>query len=363
MACQGAAQRGRARAMPDRPAPKTAARIDDVARLARVSNATVSRALSQPALLRADTLARVEAAVAQLSYVPHAAGRALASNRSRMIGALLPTLEHTSFALTAQGLQTALAERGYTLVLACHGYDLEAETRLARELVARGVDGLFFVGQQRSRELSALLRGTGMPYVVSWNADVPRGTWSVGFDNRAASALVVDHLVGLGHRRVALVAGLRATNDRARARAEGVVARLAHHGIAVPPAWLLECPYSIEAGATAAAAILGGRERPTALVGGNDAIAVGVLKHARDAGIDVPRRPVRRRLRRPGDRGAGDARRSRPCASRAQAIGERAAEALVARIERRRAPAPGGARHRVLPRASTGPAPAQGRGR
>ncbi len=251
--------------MPDRPTARSAPRIEDVARLARVSNATVSRALSQPSLLRADTLARVEAAVAQLAYVPHAAARTLASNRSRMIGALLPTLEHTSFALTAQGLQTALADRGYTLVLACHGYDLAAEERLARELVARGVDGLFFVGQQRSRELSALLRRTQTPFVVGWNADVPRGTEnalkqlqkavSVGFDTRAASALVVDHLVGLGHRRVALVAGLRATNDRARARAEGVVARRAAPGIAIRPAWRRECPYSIEAS-------LAGQDRP-----------------------------------------------------------------------------------------------------
>lgn len=342
--------------MPDRHAAKSPARIEDVARLARVSSATVSRALSQPTLLRADTLARVEAAVAELAYVPHAAARTLASNRSRMIGALLPTLEHTSFALTAQGLQTGLAARGYTLVLACHGYDLASETRLARELIGRGVDGLFFVGQQRSPALSALLRGTTTPYVVSWNADVPRGTWSVGFDNRAASALVVDHLVGLGHRRIALVAGLRATNDRARARAEGVVARLAEHGIAVPPAWLRECPYSIEAGADAAAAILGGRERPTALVGGNDAIAVGMLKHAREAGIDVPGdlsvagfddqeiaglvTPALTTVRFP-----------------AQAIGERAAEALVARIERRRHPRQITLDIELVPRASTGPAP------
>jgi len=342
--------------MPDRPNARSVARIEDVARLARVSPATVSRALSQPALLRAGTLARVEAAIAQLSYVPHAAARTLASNRSRMIGALLPTLDHTSFALTAQGLQTALADRGYTLVLACHGYDLEAETRLARELVARGVDGLFFVGLQRSRALSELLRRTQTPYVVGWNADVPRGTWSVGFDNRAASALVVDHLVGLGHRRIALVAGLRATNDRARARAEGVLARLAAHGIAIPPAWLRECPYSIEAGAVAAASILDARERPTALVGGNDAIAIGMLKHAREAGIDVPGRlsvagfddqeiaglvtPGLTTVRFP-----------------AQAIGERAAEALVARIEARPHPRQVVLGIDLVVRLSTGPVP------
>ncbi|HQU48692.1 MAG TPA: substrate-binding domain-containing protein [Casimicrobiaceae bacterium] len=342
--------------MPDRPTARSAPRIEDVARLARVSNATVSRALSQPSLLRADTLARVEAAVAQLAYVPHAAARTLASNRSRMIGALLPTLEHTSFALTAQGLQTALADRGYTLVLACHGYDLAAEERLARELVARGVDGLFFVGQQRSRELSALLRRTQTPFVVGWNADVPRGTWSVGFDNRAASALVVDHLVGLGHRRVALVAGLRATNDRARARAEGVVARLAAHGIAIRPAWLRECPYSIEAGAAAAATILAGRAGPTALVGGNDAIAVGMLKYAREAGLVVPRdlsiagfddqeiaglvTPGLTTVRFP-----------------AQAIGERAAAALVARIEARAHPRQVVLEIELVVRESTGPAP------
>lgn len=343
--------------MPARAAPRPAARIEDVARLARVSSATVSRALSQPDLLRPATLARVSDAVASLRYVPHAAARALASNRSRMIGALLPTLEHTSFALTAQGLQTRLAERGYTVVLACHGYDLEVETRLARELVARGVDGLFFVGLQRAPELQRLLADQAMPYVVSWNADVPRGVWSVGFDNRAASALVVDHLVALGHRRIALVAGLRASNDRARARAEGVIDRLAAHALGLPADWLRECPYSIDAGAKAAAAILASRAgRPTAIIGGNDAIAIGVLRHARDAGIDVPGE-----LSVAGFDGQEIAALVTPALTTvsfpARAIGERAAEALIARLERRRHPRHVALDIALLARASTGPAP------
>jgi len=343
--------------------PRPAARIEDVARLAGVSSATVSRALSQPDLLRPATLARVSDAVANLRYVPHAAARALASNRSRMIGALLPTLEHTSFALTAQGLQTRLGEHGYTVVLACHGYDVDVEARLARELLARGVDGLLFVGQQRAPELIALLRDNAVPFVVSWNAQVPANVWSVGFDNRAASAMVVDHLVGLGHRRIALVAGVQASNDRARARVESVIARLAKHGIALPGAWLRECPYSIDAGAATAAALLASPEgRPTAIIGGNDAIAVGVLKHALEAGLDVPGD-----LSVAGFDGQEIAALVTPALTTvhfpAREIGERAADALVARLERKRHP-----RHVVLdiallPRASTGPAPAHGSAR
>ena len=123
--------------------------LDDVARRAGVSTATVSRCLNLPDRVRPETRARVEAAVAELGYTPHFAGRALASNRTNTIGAVIPTMENAIFALGLQVLQDELSASDVTLLVATSHYDAQREADQIRALLARGVDGLVLIGEAR----------------------------------------------------------------------------------------------------------------------------------------------------------------------------------------------------------------------
>src|SRR5215475_13525505 len=128
----------------------------DVARLAGVSTATVSRALNAPEQVDADTRRLVSDAVAKLRYVPHGAARALRSHKSRMIGAVVPSFSYALYARTTSAMQAVLDSKGYSLVLAEHHYDLTNELRITEQLLGRGVDAFVFVGLSHDPALFAL---------------------------------------------------------------------------------------------------------------------------------------------------------------------------------------------------------------
>jgi len=267
---------------------KQSPRLSDVARVASVSLATASRALSAPHQVRPATAVKVRNAAQMLSYVPHGAARALASSRSRTIGAVIPTLDNAIFATTVNALQNSLAASGFHLLLASHGYELNAEVRLTRALIERGVDGMVFVGTDHDPELYRILKTAQIPYVLTLALDPSRQHPSVGFDNRQAAMLVTRHLIDLGHERIAVVAGVMAHNDRARDRVTGVRDALRSRGFDVPVRWIVEKPYSFSSGREAFRELMETRPRPTGIVCVNDVLALGALFESHAMGIRVP---------------------------------------------------------------------------
>ncbi|HZM46518.1 MAG TPA: LacI family DNA-binding transcriptional regulator [Burkholderiales bacterium] len=268
--------------------PKTA-KLADVARLARVSTATVSRTLSLPHKVKAATAARINQAVETLGYVAHGAARALASRRTRTIGAVLPTLDNTIFAKTVQALQRTLDQAGYMLLVASDEHDAEAETRVARALIEHGVDGLVLLGTTHHECVLKMLDTHQVPYVLTWALDPEDRHPCVGFDNRAAGVRIARHLLDLGHREFAMISGLTAGNERARGRLRGVREELAAHGIAIAPHRLVEKPYAFAAGREGLREVLGGAKWPTAVICGNDLLAIGALAECHECRIAVPR--------------------------------------------------------------------------
>lgn len=269
---------------------RDSARLADVARAAGVSLSTASRALAAPALVQAKTRDRILAAASRLGYVPHGAARALASRRSRTIGAVVPTLDNPIFASSIQALQRRIAAEGYTLILGSHDYDLDAELKVVSALVERGVDGIVLVGLDHSPELQRLLAKAGIPCELTWATGAGRQHYSLGFSNRRAAADITRHLLDLGHEAFAMISGLTENNDRARERVAGVREALAAHGLSLPPARLKEVPFGIPQGRAAFAALLEGGAPPfTALVCGNDILALGALLEAAARRIAVPR--------------------------------------------------------------------------
>jgi LacI family transcriptional regulator len=267
---------------------KPTVKLADVARLAQVSAATVSRALSRPRSVSVATLRRVEAAVKRLRYVPHGAARALRSQRTRNVGALIPTLDNAIYAKSTQALQKTLEASGYTLLLACHEFNLATELNIARSLIARGVDGLVLVGAEHDAALFGLLADAGIPYVLTWALDAAGRHPCVGFDNRVAAMRMAGYLVDIGHREIAMISGVTAGNDRARERLAGVRDALAARGIKLLPQRVIEAPYSLAAGRAAMQALLALTPRPTAMICANDVLAMGAVIECHARGVAVP---------------------------------------------------------------------------
>ena len=271
-----------------KPAATRRATIKDVARRAGVSPATVSRCINNPGAVRVPLRERVDRAIAALAYVPHGAARALVSRRSRMMGAVFPSLDNSLFGGVLDALQAEIAAAGYSLVVASSNYDPQQEREHVRNLVSSGVDAMMLVGGLREPEVYGLLDDKGVPHVAIWIADESGPVPCIGFDNAKAAAVVTRHLLDLGHRRIAVISGILEGNDRAATRVHGVHEALAARSLELPAEWLVERPFGVEQGREAFRLLMARRQRPTAVICGADPFAYGVLFESERLGISVP---------------------------------------------------------------------------
>jgi LacI family transcriptional regulator len=263
-------------------------RVEDVAALAGVSAATVSRLINQTGSVSRKSRERIERAVTELGYVPNGAARALASHRTRAIGVIIPTLENANFAIAAEGAQRHLVNAGYQMLVASSDYDPAQEWAHIRSLIAHGIDGIILVGARRSEEVLEYLRFRRLPYVVTWSL-ADKDTPSVGFDNGEAARQLAKHLLDLGHRQVGVIAGLTKNNDRAAARLDGIRRAFRERGIELPRELLIERPYRIAEGQLAMRALRTMSPSVTAIICGNDQLALGALIECHRQGVVVPR--------------------------------------------------------------------------
>ena len=262
--------------------------LEDVASAAGVSTATVSRCLNSPERVQEKTRQRVFQAVEELGYTPHFGARAMAAKRTYTIGAVIPTMENAIFARGIQAFQESLHEHGYTLLVASSAYRPDIEEEQIRKLVARGSDGLLLIGKARDPAIYRYLNRRNVSALIAWTYvdDVPLPC--VGFDNRRAMQDLATEVIRLGHRRIAMISGIIDGNDRASERLEGVRAALAENGLDPAAMPTIETPYAIESGGAAFDQLMSAPLRPTAIMCGNDVLAVGALKRARERRIKVP---------------------------------------------------------------------------
>jgi LacI family transcriptional regulator len=336
-------------------------RVADIAEAVGVSGATVSRALARTGAVSEPLQRQIEAAARELGYVPNGAARALASRKSRAIGAIIPTLENLSFASGAEAMQRCVIEAGYSFLVASTGYDPAREFAQVRAFAAHGVDGIMLVGGARDAAVTDFLHAQKIPYVITWTlADAP--TPSVGFDNHEAARRLTLHLLDLGHRQIGVVAGRTYRNDRAASRVAGIRKALAERGLALPQEHLLERPYRIAEGQLALRALIGTDHPPTAIICGNDQLAFGALIECGRQGIAVPQQ-----LSVAGFDDLEFASQIVPSLTTmhvpAEEIGRRAAEYLLARVAGRSAPITTEVMTNLIIRESTAPPPLRRRPR
>lgn len=263
--------------------------IADVARRAGVSTATVSRALNQPESVSESLRKRVGAAVVHLGFVPHAGARALMLRRSGTVGAVFPTVDNAIFATAIDALQRRLAASDMHLLLATSGYDPVSEMRQAINLVTRGADALAVCGICQDPELLRFLRQRQVPCVHVMVHDPGEEHITVGFDNAGATRQATRYLMDLGHRRIAMLAGVTRVNDRAALRVEGVRQALTSAGLKLDVERLVERPYGLADARSGLRELMAHRPAPTAVICGNDVLAFGAILEAAAMGTDVPR--------------------------------------------------------------------------
>ena len=264
-------------------------RVTDVARLAGCAPATVSRALNNPDKVSAEKRARVERAMQELGYVRNHAARALRSQRSNMVGVLIPTLDYALYARMVGAANAKFSEAGTSTLIATYNYNLDAEVREARLLLESGAEALMLVGDNHRPKLHDMLDQFGAPCVCTYVSNPKSSHPTVGFDNATAAAKLAQHLVHLGHRNICVISGITKDNDRTTERLEGIKSELLRQSIELHESMVTERPYSISDGRKACALLLSRNEpKPTAIVCGNDVLALGALAECHARGLRVP---------------------------------------------------------------------------
>jgi LacI family transcriptional regulator/LacI family repressor for deo operon, udp, cdd, tsx, nupC, and nupG len=262
--------------------------IKDVAELAKVSTATVSYVLNGTGVITPETRQRVLDAVATLDYRPNHAARSLRT-RSHTLGLVVPAgaaLADPALAELAAGLAEAAAEAGYFLILAAAGPD-RAETALIDELVRSGrVDGLVLLDPLLDDPRAAALAQRGVPLAVVGpvGADLPAVAAPIDLAGGVQAAM--RHLLGLGHRRIALIA-LPSDLAESEQTFEGYSAALDTAGIALDPLLIVEAGFSQDDGMAATQELLALPDPPTAILAASDALAFGAMHALRDAGLTI----------------------------------------------------------------------------
>ncbi|MBX2883695.1 MAG: LacI family DNA-binding transcriptional regulator [Granulosicoccus sp.] len=262
--------------------------LEDVARLANVSTATISRSINEPDKVAEKTRSRIQQIIDAVGYTPNFGARVLARSRSNTVGAIIPTMENAMFASGLQAFQETLAASGVTLLVASSGYSTDHEFSQIRSLVTHGADGLMLIGSSRPQETLDFLALRNVPYVLSWCCPADTSKPYAGFDNSAAAHALTMEILHLGHRNIAMIAGKREGNDRANNRVEGVMRAVQEFGSSATLSAVVESAYQLEQGGIAFEQLMSSPKKPSAIICGNDVLAAGAVLRADRIGIRVP---------------------------------------------------------------------------
>ncbi|KFB08145.1 LacI family DNA-binding transcriptional regulator [Nitratireductor basaltis] len=268
---------------------KKLATIEDVAAMAGVSIATVSRAINEPTKVADSTRRRVADAVARTGYTTNAMARSLRMRRSNMILILAPDVGDPNFSNILVGLETEASKRGYGILIGNTQNDAERESDYLRFIASNQADGLILFTGHLPYGIAGRDVATPLPPMVAVSEPVPDSDIPfIGVDNVEGARVATEHLIAQGHRRIAFI-GRSASRSINQMREEGYRKALAGAGLEVDPALIIDCDGSTESG-RAAAELLFVRDRlPTAFMCINDAAALGVTIALNARRYDLPR--------------------------------------------------------------------------
>lgn len=265
--------------------------IEDVAKLAGVSTATVSRALSGKDNVSPAARKKVEDAAAALDYVVSSSAYTLATGRNRNIGVVMPFVDRWFFAVTLEAIESTLIASGYDLTLYNLSGGEEQRSRIFSDLLLRKrVDAVLTVAVHPSEEELAYLNRVKKP-IIAIGGQVA-GARSLAMDDTHAGRLATEHLLSLGHTRVANISGYTGSDkefNQANKRREGYLDALHEAGLEPMKKWLGETDYTALGAYQVAKQMLGDpKNSPTAIFCNSDEMAFGAILAAKDLGLRVP---------------------------------------------------------------------------
>lgn len=264
------------------------ATIRQVAERAGVAMITVSRALTRPQTVSADLRGRIEAAVRELGYVPNRFAGGLASERTRVIPVVIPSLSNRVFADIVRGAQDVLTPRGYQILFSNTFRSLDEEEAIVSALLGWVPDGIILSGVDHSEGTRARLDAAGIPVVEALELGERPIDINIGFSHFEAGRTMTRHLIERGYRRIGFVGTQLDADFRATRRLAGWRAALAEAGL--PEAWLAAYPEpsSYRKGAEAVAELAERGLPVDAIFFHNDVLAVGAILECQRRGIAVP---------------------------------------------------------------------------
>lgn len=268
-------------------------RVDlrEVARLAGVSIATVSRVLNNKKAVKPETERRIRDVIVRTGYRPNAYARAMHEKQVRTIGFIVPVfpgsgLENHYFNSILSGILSVCQSKGYDLNLAVadrHGED----TDFLRPFFDRKADSLILVGLEPGHPQLRIIKDDGIPAVLLASDPSFEGLSRIYCENYRASVQMSEYLVSLGHRQIAVVTGRKSSPDSVE-RLRGLTDVLGRYGVELPPEWVVEGNFDLQSGRDAFWRLFSLSRRPTAVFCLNDATAIGLMNEAEKAGLKIP---------------------------------------------------------------------------
>ncbi|NYE06319.1 LacI family repressor for deo operon, udp, cdd, tsx, nupC, and nupG [Bacillus niacini] len=261
-------------------------RIADVARMANVSTATVSRVISNTGTVKKETAEKVLEAIKKLNYQPNMLARQLRRSETETILVVVPDITNTFFSAVLRGIESVAIENGYQVLLGDARNNVDTETSYLTILGQKKADGLILLTARTDQKI---LEELSHDYPVVLACEYYEGTQlpTVSIDNVSSARKATEYLISLKHKRIGHISGpLNVVVGRDRCK--GFHQAMAKHGLSVDPSLVQEGEFSFESGFNLMMKFLSLEEPPTAIFAGNDEMAMGAVKAAKSKGVRVP---------------------------------------------------------------------------
>lgn len=261
--------------------------VIDVAKAANVSIATVSRSFNKPEMVKPEVREKILEIASNMGYTANSAAKSLRSKKTKVIGAIIPTLDHSIYATMINAFQKKLSEQGYVVYILTCGFDASDIFDKVTLLLERGAEALLIVGEILDKNLEKYLLKFKIPTICTYSYHHDSKFPFIGFDNYASTTTIVEYLYSLGHKEIAMICGPLKGNDRQIARVESfknfMTTKQAEHSV-----WECKNQYNIASGKEILKEIVKSNPNVTAIICNSDVIAFGVLAGAKELGIKIP---------------------------------------------------------------------------
>lgn len=262
--------------------------IREIAKRAKVSTATVSRAINRVPTVNPALAKRVWSVIEELGYYPNTQARALVSGRSRIFGLIISEITNPFFPEIVQVFETIAVQHRYEILLTSTGNDPKRMESAVRRMIERRVEGVAVMTFGMEEGLLEDLRLRKVPLVFVDVGPARPKVSNIRIDYLHGIRQAVQHLAALRHEKIAFITGpLRLKS--AMARQQAFLRAMQEIGLELDPALIIEGDHTMEGGMKAFARLLAGDVRPTAVLCSNDMTAIGVMRESHDAGISIPR--------------------------------------------------------------------------